>query len=80
MPVDAWWSWQWLGKPGRRKPPIGLWARSGVRYVRWRAAAIVIIGNLFHILNGGTLDTCTKARDYIIILRGTSGFCDSCAY
>lgn len=43
MAVDAWWSWQWLSKPGSRKPPIGVWARSGGRYMRWRAAAIVMI-------------------------------------
>lgn len=48
--VEAWRrSWQWLKKLGSRKPPIGIWARSGGRYVRWRAAAIVmVIGNLFH--------------------------------
>lgn len=48
--VEAWRrSWQWVKKLGSRKPPIGIWARSGGRYVRWRAAAIVmVIGNLFH--------------------------------
>lgn len=74
-------SWQWLKRLGSRKPPIGIWARSGGRYVRWRAAAIVmILDNLFHILMMHT-DTevyvhraqyvfCTTARDYII-LRST---------
>lgn len=50
--VDAWRrSWQWLKKPGSRKSPIGIWARSAGRYVRWRVAAMdMIIGNLFHNL------------------------------
>lgn len=50
--VDAWrGSWQWLKKPGSRKSPIGVWARSAGRYVRWRApATIMIIGSIFHTL------------------------------
>lgn len=50
--VDTWRrSWQWLKMPGSRKSPIGVWARSVRRYVRWRAAAVVmIIGNLFQNL------------------------------
>lgn len=51
--VDAWRrrGWQWLKKPGGRKSPIDVWARSDGRYVRWRAAAtVMIIGNFFQIL------------------------------
>lgn len=42
--VDTWrGSWHWLKKPRSRKAPVGVWARSAGRYMRWKTPATVMV-------------------------------------